>query len=174
MELLPQEITTEIFEYLPIEERLKFERVSRQFQETSRGFNLAYLKNFIQFLPDDTIEEIFERLSLKDVHNFVISSESMKRRFWPLYIKRYNEEYTKVRIAVENSGITGRFDLLTGNFALVLPGSRNRGRSCKSFTRDDLLNILHRLGITPDSNMTKPQLCHLIMETLARFGKLIS
>lgn len=77
METLPRETLTEIFSHLSPPEQLKSERVSKQFQDVSQKFNLNYLKNYIQYLPDEKIEEICNQLPTKDLANLMRSKSKI-------------------------------------------------------------------------------------------------
>lgn len=87
METLPPEVLVEVFEYLPPTEQLRLERVSRGFQNVSQSFNLAYLKNYIQYLPDELIVEILSYLLLEDAEELLNTSISMRNRLLPLFIE---------------------------------------------------------------------------------------
>ena len=108
---LPPEIMLEIASYLSPKEQLRLERVSRSFQEISQSLNVDYLKNVIQFLPNELISKIFDYLSLQDARRIFNTSASIRRIVFPFYLEKFIKELNSLIELEFKIGNTGEISL---------------------------------------------------------------
>lgn len=130
------------------------------------------------YLPYDKMYEICENLNDKDLSRLVRTSKKayetcqwMVDRRKEEKERREEEEFQRLRVAVENSGITGRFDIINSKLRIVFPHSY-RGIDCMTLAKNQLLNILQQWDLPISPEMTKQKICALISKTLDAYGKL--